>query len=459
VSEPRHVVVIGGGPGGYGAALAARAKGAQVTIIEAERPGGQCVNHACIPTGAMLSAAVPFLEGQELSVMGVIDLGDQLSFSRAVARKDALVARMVEGIAASLRMAKVQTIIGNAVFADESTVIVTAEGTERRLIADSFIIATGADWIVPELPGLPAGRVVTADVIHATPSAPETALVLGAGPAQTAFGVEYAVLLAASGTSVTLAVPGPHVVPGLDADLDPLVDQALSALGIRLMTSAQVVGGNSDGVVLRHADGESEVAAASIVAADARSPAIDAASPSRAGVICDDGVVVDRTCRTNVAHIFAVGDVTGGAMVTAAASHMGEVAGANAADGGQRRTRLGRLPHSLHTVPEIAWIGATEADAAGLVENLGSATIDLGWSARSITLGGREGALKLVVDLDLGEILGAHAVGPGASEIIAVCTAAMQAELTVEDVAAQLHWHPSHAESVREVAQRLIDRR
>jgi dihydrolipoamide dehydrogenase len=150
--------------------------------------------------------------------------------------------------------------------------------------------------------------------------------------------------------------------------------------------------------------------------------------------------------------VYAAGDVTGGVMVTAAAAHMGEVAGTNAA-GGSARTRLHHLPYALHTEPEIGWVGISESAARAAGHDVVTAVVDLSWTARAITLGGREGVLKVVAERELGEVLGIHAVGPGAAEIVAAGATAMQAELTLDDVAATVHWHPSAAESLADAAR------
>jgi len=160
------IVVIGGGPAGYAAALKASALGASVGLIEAEKPGGSCVHHACIPTNIMLDPAIRYVEARELGVMGVFRVGEQFNFRHAAARKDALVRQMADGIRTALRMGKVTLIEGRARFESPRSVSVVSSGGPSSISAESFIIATGTRWDPPVVPGIPPERVVTVDVIQ-----------------------------------------------------------------------------------------------------------------------------------------------------------------------------------------------------------------------------------------------------------------------------------------------------
>lgn len=435
MSDRFDVVVLGGGPAGYAAALAAARRGSSVAVVEPDKPGGQCVHYACIPTAALLSAVVPWVDAQELSVMGVADVGD-LDLGRAVSRKDALVTRLAGGVSAALGAAGVEVVAGVGALTSDRSVQVGDRGLE----AGAVVLATGTRWDEPALPGVPAGKVVTADVVQSLGAPPPSALVLADGAGRTAFAVEYAYLLAAAGTAVTFAARRGRVVPGLDADLDELATAVLADVGVTIVDR----------------EGDLPLDADMILAADPRRPSFESADPGAAGVrTSSEGIAVDRGCRTNVRTIFAVGDVTGGAMTSAAATHMGVVAGVNAS-GGDARTSVHALPHVLHTSPGIGWLGMSEAEAREAGHDVAVGLVDLTWSARAITLGGRGGALKIVADRGLGEVLGVHVVGPDVSEVLAVAAQAVAAELTVDDVAAAVHWHPSAAEALADAARQAI---
>ncbi|MBK6317544.1 MAG: NAD(P)/FAD-dependent oxidoreductase [Dehalococcoidia bacterium] len=451
--ETVDVAVIGGGPGGYSAALKAAELGAKVALIEAERPGGACVHHACIPTNILLDSALTHLAARELSVMGVFEVGDQFNFARASARKDTLVRKIAEGVNGALRMRKVQVIEGRASFQDSHTLAVTGRDSVR---AGAIIVATGTRWEPPVIPGVEPGRILTADAVQSLSVAPPSATVLCDGPAETAFGLEYATLLALAGTEVTAVTSRPAIFPGLDPTLAEFASNALRDLGIAVFEQASVAADGQETLRVTSADGsERTVAASVVVAADPRRPFFETLDLARAGVTTGDTIPVDRDCRTNVAHIFAVGDVTGGTMLTNAAIHMGEVAGANAT-GGHARTRLRDVPHLLHTVPEVGWAGLTEEAARASGFDVATGMADLSFNARAIVTGARQGLIKVVADREIGQVLGVHAAGPGASEVITVAATIMQAEIPLADLAALVTWHPGVTEGLVEAARRAL---
>lgn len=444
------VAIIGGGPAGYAAALAAARRGASVVVAEPERLGGTCVHWSCIPTNVLLAALHVSLDARELAFLDVLDAGDDVSMPRLGSRRESLVRLLAGGIERALRNAGVTVLPGRG------AVVAGGMDVGGELVgAPSVVVAAGARWEVPELPGIAADRILTADLVQGLLAAPASALVLGGGPAATAFAVEYAFLLAGLGTSVTLASPGASVVPALDPDLDPAVTEALETLGIDVLREATVVGGAPGKVTVAHAGGESVVAADAVVVADRRVPLTDGVGLAESGVTVREGaVVVDRSCRTSAPGVLAAGDVTGGWMTTAAALHTGEVAGAVAA-GASAVTRLASMPHVLHTLPGVGWIGESEAALRAKGADIGVAVVDLAANGRAVALGGRGGYLKLVADASTGELLGVHVVGPDAAELMAVAGTAMQAELTVADVAALVPWHPTLTESLVDAAKQL----
>jgi dihydrolipoamide dehydrogenase len=448
-------VVIGGGPAGYTAALKAAERGARVAVVEAERPGGACINHTCIPTNIMLSAATSFLETRELDVMGVFSVGETFNYGRAAARKDALAKQLADGTRAALRIAKVALIEGRAAFRSAEAISVTAGDGVQELAAQAFLIATGSRWEAPSIPGVAPERVLTADAVHRLAEAPKSALILGGGPADTAFGLEYAVLLTAAGAQVTIATPAARLLPGVDQTVAEVAVAALGDLGITVLTGAHVRGGPGMDVEVEHGGGSTTVEAELLVAADTRKPFVEGLNLEAAGLPASAPISVGRDCRTRVPRILAAGDVTGGVMLTNAASHMGEVAAINAT-GGAARTRLSAVPQLLHGVPEIAWIGMTEEAARAAGHEVATGIADLGYNARAMTLGARQGMVKVVAERELGEILGVHMVGPGGAEVLAAAATAMQAEVTVHDLAATVYWHPSLAEGLAEAARRAL---
>lgn len=446
MSRAVDVVVIGGGPAGHAAALAAAGRGASVVLVEAEAVGGSCVHHTCIPSGIMLSAAGPFLEAQELGVMGVFDVGHDLRLGRAAARRGSLVARLAGGVKAALDHAGVEVVDGNArlVGPGQIEVRLVSGGTEQ-LDAGAVVVAAGTRWEAPKVDGAGEARVVTLDAVIGLETAPASAVVLGGGPARTAFSVESAFLLAVAGTSVTFVTADGLVVPALDAEVDAVARSALEGVGATVLDAGD-----------RAAVHQALAAAEVVVAPDTRRPHTDGLGLEAAGVKVDEdgAIVVDAQMRTSVPSVLAAGDVTGGPMVTQAAAHGGRVAGTNASSG-DMVARLGAVPHVLHTVPEIGWVGMSAAEATAAGYEVAVGMVDLSWSARAVTLGGREGVLELVAEPELGQVLGVAVVGPEAAEVVAVAALAIQSELTVDDLASTVQWHPSAAENLADAARQL----
>ncbi|MBE0608007.1 MAG: NAD(P)/FAD-dependent oxidoreductase [Dehalococcoidia bacterium] len=447
------VIVIGGGPAGYSAALRASALGASVAIVEAEKPGGSCVHHACIPTNLLLDPATRYVEAKELGLMGVFGLGERFNLARAAARKDILVAQMADGIRTALRMGKVRLIEGSARFDSVRSISVLGASGPTAFSAESFIVATGTRWEPPTIPGVSPERVVTADVVQSLTAAPASAVVLLDGPGEVPFGLEYAVLLAIAGSEVSVVTALPRLLPGLDGTIVSAARSGLNDLGIAVFEGAHVVGSEGAAVQVRHGDGTTLAPAEMVVAVDVRKPFFESLGLAALDVACPGRIAVDRRCETNVPGIFAAGDVTGGAMLSSVASHMGEVAAVNAT-GGTAVTRLDAIPRLLHAIPPIAWVGMTEDTARAAGHDPATGVFDMAYNARAITLGARTGLVKVIAGRDLGELLGVHVVGPEAAEIVAVAAALMQAEVTVHDLASMVAWHPSVTEGLVEAARR-----
>jgi dihydrolipoamide dehydrogenase len=409
----------------------------------------------------MLSAAVPFVELRELATAGVLEPGARLDLARAQARRRALVTRLARSVEMSLKAAGVLVVPGRATLTGPGRLEVAAGGGVEAWSAGATVVATGSRWETPRVPGVPRARVATLDTVLALDAAPAQALVLAGGPPGTGFSVESAFLLAAAGTEVVLAAPGPRLVDALDPDVDELFRSALGDMAIRVLTGARVeaaAGRQDAGAVVVHAGGEEPVAQELVVAPDLRRPHTSSLGLEAAGVALgpDGAVAVDERGRTSVAGILAAGDVTGGPMVTAAAQMAGRVAGASAAgDDEVAVVRPDSLPRVLHAVPGLAWVGLGEEASTRAGWDVAVAMVDLGPSARATVLGGREGVLKLVADRGLGQVLGVQVIGPEVAEIVAVAAFAIQAELTVDDLAASAQWHPSAAESLVEAARRL----
>jgi len=453
------VAIVGGGPAGHVAAIKAAGLGARTALIERERLGGACVNFSCIPTDALLSAAATFVDAQELAVMGVMDPADRFNFARAAARAAALSRKVVEGAGAALRMAKVDVIQSGAAFRSASLVRIDSEDGPVDVEAEAFIVATGTRWEPQGVHGVPPERILTPDQIQSLTAVPAEVLVRESGRAETGFGLEYSQLLALAGSDVTLVLEDSRLLSALDRDTAGLARENLASAGVRVLEGATLRAG-SGGVIIDHLEGTVESGVdAVILEADPRRPFVEGLGLEAAGIAFGPaGIAVDRGCRTSVEGIFAAGDVTGGPMLSSAASHQGEVAAENAC-GGRAVTRPDRIPRLLNLTPAIGWVGTGEEALREAGTDVVSGVFDLSFAAKAVTLGARQGVVKLVASRSIGEILGVQAIGPEAAEVLNLAALAMQAEVPVDELAAFVAWHPSMGEALATAASRAAAKR
>ncbi len=454
------LVVIGSGPAGYAAALRGAELGGRVAVIESEVVGGNCLRYNCIPGNILLDTARATLDLQELALMGVVP-ALSASFTRAIARQDRIVSATAEGMANLLQFRGVQVVRGRGRLASPAAVTVElSEGGEKSLSAGAIVIATGARPQPPALPGLEGDGVLTSDQALALPEPPGSLLVLGGGAIDLAFALEYAFLFAVFGSSVTVVESGPHVLPEEDPDLCAYLVQALQAAGVRVLAASKVVGIDTAGGLRRASvetpTGPVTVDAELVVAPDCRAPFVEGLGAEAAGLpVAGGALTVDEHCRTAVPTIFAVGDVTGGVMLSHAGAHQGRVAAENAL-GQSSRVDLRVVPRCIHTQPELASVGLTEEAARAEGHSVVVGLCDLATNARAVALGRSEGVVKIVAGARHGEILGVHILGPQASEVIGQAVLAMRLEATLDDLAAAMHWHPSLAEALTDAARQAL---
>jgi len=394
------LVVVGGGPAGVAAALAGRRAGAEVVLIERGLLGGTCVHAGCIPSAAYHTAASTLYDLRRAGALGVEVGGATLAWDRVQAWASRASEAVAAGVRARLSYARVTV---------EQRAATVGPGGVDGYQGVPTVVAAGARSVAP------AG-MLSNDTVMGLAEPPASLLVMGAAR----FSLEWADLFAAAGSRVTVVVPGERVLPGEDADLAGFLQLVLEERGVAFVADAP------------------DDAAQATLSADSREPNLP-------------GLEVDESCRTPLPGVWAAGDVTGPRWLSNRARAQGEAAAANAL-GGAVKVREERLPRSVNTHPELAAVGLTEADAAarGLDAAVGFA--DLAASPRALTLDRAAGALKLVVDPEFGEILGAHMVGVGASEVIAQVAVAMELEADYRDLARVAHVHPTLAELVSDAA-------
>jgi dihydrolipoamide dehydrogenase len=424
-----ELLVLGGGPGGVAAAQTAARLGAQVTVVERAALGGTCVHAGCIPSGAFHRTASILDELGRAERLGVRVVLEGIDWPRVQEWVGWVVSKAAGLTRAALQSASVEVVAGSARFTGPGRVDV-----DGRVFEDvPIVLATGAASFVPELPQTSSGAVLTNTEAMGIDRVPGQLLVAGAGR----FSLEWADLFAHVGSQVTVISPDERILTGEDSDIAGFLQLVLEQRGIEFQLGA------APELALSKAD--------AVLFADTRAPNTAGLGLEVAGVEvgADGAVIVDAECRTTADGVFAVGDLTGPPWLSNRARAMG-MAAASHALGAAAHFRPERLPRSVNTHPELAAVGMTEEEAAvsGIEVALGYG--ELSTSLRGMTLGEDQGALKLVVDTEFGEILGAHMVGVGATEVIAQVAAAMELEADYRDLARIQHVHPSLAELVTE---------
>ncbi|HVD15514.1 MAG TPA: NAD(P)/FAD-dependent oxidoreductase [Actinomycetota bacterium] len=394
------LVVVGGGPAGVAAALAGRRAGAEVVLIERGLLGGTCVHTGCIPAAAYHTSASVLHDLRRAGALGIETGAVTLNWDRVQAWASRASESVAAGVRAQLSYAQITV---------EQRAATVGPGGVDGYEGVPAVVAAGARSAAPD-------GMLSNDAAMGLAEPPASLLVMGASR----FSLEWADLFAAAGSRVTVVMPGERVLPEEDADLAGFLQLALEERGVTFVTDAP--------------DGGS----GPVLSADTREPNLP-------------GLEVDATCQTSLPGVWAAGDVTGPRWLSNRARAQGEAAAANAL-GGTVKVREERLPRSVNTHPELAAVGLTEAEAAarGIQPAVGFA--DLAASPRALTLDRAAGALKLVVDPEFGEILGAHMVGVGASEVIGQVAVAMQLEADYRDLTRVAHVHPSLAELVTDAA-------
>ena len=445
------VLVIGAGPGGYVAAIRAGQQGMDTVIVEAERPGGTCLNIGCIPSKAVIHLAEEFHragEAAQENPLGIRAGAPEIDLAKGMGWKDGIVSRLTGGVAGLLKKAKVRTITGHARFEDGRTVKVdTAEG-EITIRPQTTIIATGS--VPVELPFLPfGGRVLSSTEALALTEVPSSLAVVGGGY----IGLELGTAFAKLGSKVTVVEAGDRILPAWDSELTAPVAARLKALGVTVLTGAKALGLTDAGLRIEDAGVETEISAEKVLVTVGRRPRTDAFA--RLGLTMDGPFVkIDEYCRTSMTGVLAIGDVTGEPMLAHRAMAQAEIAVATAA--GERKPWDKRcIPAVCFTDPEVVSVGLEPA-AAGTDARVDSFPFRA--NGRAMTIGREDGLIRVVSRSDNGQVLGIQAVGAGISELAAAFALTIEMGGTLEDIAGTIHAHPTQGEAFQEAALRGLGR-
>jgi dihydrolipoamide dehydrogenase len=443
------VAVLGGGPGGYTAAIRAAQLGATVACVEKEPAlGGTCLRVGCIPTKAWVQTAHALHAAREVDPkLGVLTGEPSLDFAQAVAWKDMVVEQMTGGVAALFKANGVEWIQGVGTFRDASTISV--HGAEE-ITFKSAIVATGSYPMRPPIPGIESPRCVDSTGLLAQTEVPASLLVLGGG----IIGCEFASIFNRFGSKVTIVEMLPSLIPQEDGDAAKELAKAFRKRGIDINLEKQCtrVDDTGAGLVIHYGEGESAECDLMLVAVG-RAPLVEGIGLEAAGVAFDSraGIVTDDRRRTSVPHIYAVGDCAGYWQLAHTAFREGEVAAENAVGHDTAMADLA-VPRPIYTDPEIAGVGLTEAEARDTYGDDRVAVGTFPWvaNARAVMSGDATGWVKSIHETTYGELLGIVIVGPHATDLIETGVVALDAEATVETVADGIAPHPTLSEAIKE---------
>ena len=452
MAAKHRITIIGGGVGGYPAAIRAARMGAAVTLIEKAEMGGNCLNWGCIPTKSLLHSTEIARLVTKSEVFGINTGPPEVDFTAVMNRKDQVVAQLRRCLEILVASKKITVIKGTATLAAPHTVRIVETG--KQVETDSLIIATGSVPAIPPIPELVQAGSWDSNDFLAMEQLPASAAVIGGG----VVGVELAQVMAGLGSKVTILELMPQLVPGLDQEVAKALEGALTQQGITVVTEARVTGAaaaGSERVVSYEAAGAShDVKVQRVLVAVGRAPVTDGLEADKLGLqLNNQAVKVNKRMETNLPGVYATGDVTGGAMLAHVAIAESECAAVNAM-GGDCMMDYKAVPACIYSFPEVASVGLSEEEA------LNSHEIEVGrfpFSAcsKAVVIDETYGMVKIVAEKKHGEVLGVHIIGPHATDIIAEALIGMSLEITVEELAHAIHSHPTVSEAVMEAAMCL----
>ena len=454
MSTPQNVVVVGAGPAGYVCAIRLAQLGQKVTVVEKEYIGGTCLNVGCIPSKALIAAGALMEKVAHASAMGISVQGLDLDVEKLVGWKAGIVAKLTGGVSGLLKNHKVAVVMGTASFVDAHTLRVQTEQGEQTLKADSIVVATGSAPIAIRGFDFDEDKVWSSTGALAPKRVPEHLVVIGGGY----IGLELGLMYRSLGSRVTVLEATAGALPGQDRDCVRVIERAMKKRKVELMTETFASGYEAKGtelhVRIKTKQGEATVVCDQIASCVGRRPFSAGLALDKAGLAVDDKgfLSVDEQMRTQVPHIYAIGDIAGQPMLAHKGSREGLVAAAVIA-GRPERYDVRCVPAVIFTAPEMASVGLQEDEAKAKGYEIRTGQFPFAASGRAMSLLETDGFVKIIADAASDEVLGVHMVGPEVTELIAEAALAIEMGATTEDLARTIHAHPTLPEAVMEAAE------
>ncbi len=451
--EQRDVVVIGGGPAGYVAAIRAAQLRGKVTLVEEAKLGGTCLNRGCIPTKFMLRSVEAYQSLKTAERYGISVSGANLELTKMQAGKNEVISALASGVKGLLSGNKVEVLNGRAKLTSSGQIAVgSAQGKKETITADKIILATGAKPIVLPIPGADSPNIMSVDDLLEVKELPKSLVIIGGG----VVGVEMATVFAKLGSRVSLVEMMPHCLPAQDDEIALVLEGVLRDEGIQVCCSARVSRiDDTDGgkaVVFSEGGAEQKIEAEAVAIAVGYRPNVDGLGLEECGVAVErGGIQVNEKMETSVPNIYAAGDVVGGMMLAYVAIAEGMVAAENAR-GLDSKLDYNAIPQCIFTLPEVAGVGLTEQEATAQGHEIQIGRFPFMANGMAAIIGEQRGLVKIITEPKYGQVLGVHIIGPQATCLIAEAATAIKLESTVDDILAMIHAHPSLSEAIWEAA-------
>ena len=444
------VVVIGGGPAGYVAAIRAAQVGGKVAVVEKSELGGTCLNRGCIPTKTFLKNA-EIIEGIEMSSKRGIILENEkftVDMPKVVSLKNEIVKTLTNGVQGLLKSNSIKIFKGVGKINKDKDVVINGE---KVLRTNKIILAGGSKVGSVNIPGIESKRVLTSDDILDLKELPKSLAVIGGG----VVGVELGQAYLSFGSEVTVIEMMDRIVPGVDREASETLRKALEKKGMKILTSSKIKEIIDEGDKLRiKLEDKEDVVAEKVLLSIGRVPDLEAVG--ELDLEMERGKIkVDKYMETSVKGVYAPGDINGIKMLAHAAFRMGEVAAENAILGNHREIKLETTPSAIYTIPEVGMVGLTEEEAKEKYDISVGKFAFVG-NGRALASGDTTGFVKVIADKKYGEILGVHIVGQSAAEIINEASSLMAMEITVDEVIKTIHGHPTFSEALFEACADVL---
>lgn len=443
------VVVIGGGPAGYVAAITAAQQGSKVVLIERQELGGTCLNEGCMPTKALLESATRFEQVKNAHMFGIIikENSAQINWPEVQRYKSSVTEKLVQGISFLMKKNKIEVINAKASFLDSRVITVQTNDGAQKILSDKVIIATGSEAV--SLPFASFDEwVIESRQALTLPEIPSSLLIVGGG----VIGCEFASIYARLGTKVTIVEMDKQLLPGVDPDIVSFLERTLKKSGVSIYCSSKLtqLDKSKNKAIIETKKGLIELEPSKILIAVGRKPRVSGLNLNKIGIDFDEhGIKVNESMQTNIPWIYACGDVIGGVQLAHVGFHEGKIAALHAC-GNSESVSNHAVPRCIYTSPEIASVGLNEKQAREKYGDIRIGQFSFSANGKALIMGEQIGKVKVLVEPQFNEIIGITIIGPHATELIGQGTIMLHAEMTTDSMENFISAHPTLSEAIHE---------